>query len=176
MECHRQKRFKYVESYKAARVRYRPPKPRTRIDDEFTSLHPNDPRKAATARHLADPRNRAKVVTRAKNRRAADPVFAAAHRVRRLIGISLSRGGYKKNAKAAEILGCTWAEFARHIELQFLPGMSWENRSLWHIDHIVALATAVTEADVIALNHFTNLRPLWGPENLRKGATQTHLL
>ncbi len=54
--------------------------------------------------------------------------------------------------------------------------MSWENRALWHIDHIVAMATAVTEADVLALNHFTNLRPLWGVDNLKKGAKQTHLL
>lgn len=54
--------------------------------------------------------------------------------------------------------------------------MTWQNRGEWHIDHIVALATAKTEADVLALNHFTNLRPMWGPDNLKKGAKQTHLI
>lgn len=78
--------------------------------------------------------------------------------------------------KTASILGCSWAEFAAHIERQFLPGMTWQNRGEWHIDHIVALATAKTEADVLALNHFTNLRPMWGPDNFKKGAKQTHLI
>lgn len=90
--------------------------------------------------------------------------------------MALLKRGYSKTSSTATILGCSWSEFAAHIERQFLPGMSWVNRSLWHIDHIVALATAVTEADVIALNHFTNLRPLWKPDNLKKGAKQTHLL
>lgn len=54
--------------------------------------------------------------------------------------------------------------------------MTWANRHLWHIDHIVPMATATTEAEAIALNHFTNLRPVWGADNLAKGAKQTHLL
>lgn len=67
------------------------------------------------------------------------------------------------------MLGCTWREFKIHVERQFLKGMSWDNRNLWHIDHITALATAKTEAEVIALSHFTNLRPIWGSDNLSKG-------
>ena len=63
-----------------------------------------------------------------------------------------------------------------HIERQFLRGMNWENRDKWHIDHIVPLATAKSEAEVLALNHFTNLRPIWSRDNLSKGAKQTHLL
>lgn len=48
--------------------------------------------------------------------------------------------------------------------------MSWENRSLWHIDHIIPLASATTEEGVYQLNHFKNLRPLWAEDNLRKGS------
>lgn len=84
--------------------------------------------------------------------------------------------GYQKGTKTSLILGCEWHEFAAHLERQFLPGMSWENRGLWHIDHIVPMSTAKTEADAIALNHFTNLRPIWSRDNWAKGAKQTHLL
>ena len=66
------------------------------------------------------------------------------------------------------MLGCDWGFFARHIELQFLPGMTWSNRNLWHIDHIIPLSTAKSEQDVIALNHVSNLRPLWADKNREK--------
>ena len=46
--------------------------------------------------------------------------------------------------------------------------MTWENRSEWEIDHIIPLASATTEEDVIRLNHYTNLRPLWTIDNQSK--------
>jgi hypothetical protein len=48
--------------------------------------------------------------------------------------------------------------------------MSWENRRLWHIDHIIPLALAKNEDQLIKLNHYTNLRPLWAKDNLVKSA------
>lgn len=85
--------------------------------------------------------------------------------------------GYsKRSVKTIELLGCSWDTFARHIALQFLPGMGWHNKDLWEIDHIVAMATATTEQDVMALNHYTNLRPLWSVDNKTKGAARTHLI
>jgi hypothetical protein len=65
---------------------------------------------------------------------------------------------------------CSFEEFFIHIESQFIDGMSWENRSLWHIDHIIPLATAKTEEEILRLNHYTNLRPLWALDNLKKGS------
>lgn len=81
---------------------------------------------------------------------------------------TIKRKGFRKSSKSAQILGCTWPEFITHIERQFLNGMTWHNRELWHIDHIVPLATAKTEEDVIALNHYTNLRPIWAKDNIEK--------
>jgi hypothetical protein len=112
-----------------------------------------------------------------KKRKETDPVFAITLRARALIGNALRVRGFKKTSTTAEILGCTWEFLCHHIEKQFLRGMTWDNRgAAWHIDHIVAMATAQTVEDAIALNHFTNLRPMWGPDNLAKGSKQTHLL
>lgn len=118
----------------------------------------------------------ARAVEYQSDRRKKDPLYAFQSRIKSMVANALSRRSYTKRSRTHEILGCSLDEFVAHIERQFLPGMTWDNRSLWHIDHIVALSTATTEAEVLALNHFTNLRPLWGPDNLKKGAKQTHLI
>ena len=55
-----------------------------------------------------------------------------------------------------------------HIQAQFLPGMTWENRREWHIDHIVPLASATTYDEVVGLFALSNLQPLWASDNVRK--------
>ena len=90
-------------------------------------------------------------------------------RIRRALG-PLPKGHYS--------LGCTPAELRVHIERQFLKGMSWANRVDWHVDHIRPLASFdLTDPDQLrAACHFSNLRPLWAEDNLRKGATLEVLL
>ena len=73
----------------------------------------------------------------------------------------------KKN-KTFEIVGCTPIELKEHLEKQFVSGMTWENRNLWHIDHIIPLSSAKTEEELYKLCHYTNLQPLWAEENLKK--------
>ena len=111
-----------------------------------------------------------------RERRAKDTVFSVGLRVRALISISLRAKGVCKSARTEKILGCTLNEFITHIEKQFAKGMSWENRDEWHLDHILPMSSAKSESDVIALNHHTNLRPLWAADNLRKRDTVTHLI
>ena len=50
--------------------------------------------------------------------------------------------------------------------------MSWDNRKLWHIDHIkpVASFNMLSIVDRKKCFHYTNLQPLWAQENLDKGA------
>ena len=46
--------------------------------------------------------------------------------------------------------------------------MNWNNKGLyngelnygWDIDHIVPISSAITEEDIIRLNHYMNLQPL----------------
>ena len=111
-----------------------------------------------------------------KKKRIQDPVYALKRRIYCCISAVFSRRGFTKRSRTHEILGCDWSYFKSHIEKQFQKGMSWDNRSQWHLDHIQPLASALTEAEVVSLNHFTNLRPMWAVENLVKGAQITHLI
>lgn len=112
--------------------------------------------------------NKDKIIKRKIDRSKSSVELIAKSRISGLIRSSIRKHGYSKKSRTFEILGCSWLEFVSHIEKQFKEGMTWENRNLWHIDHIIPLATATCEDDIIRLNHFTNLRPLWAEENLRK--------
>lgn len=114
--------------------------------------------------------------THEKRRRERDPVYAMGERIGSAIRQSLIKGGYTKRNRVADILGCSYAEFAAHLERQFLRGMSWANRDQWHIDHIIPISSAASEEDIIRLNHFTNLRPLWALDNASKADRRELLL
>ena len=111
-----------------------------------------------------------------RKKRAEDPMFALRFKLRSMVNKAVHRFGYTKRSRTQETLGCSWAEFVLHIERLFQPGMTWENRGEWHIDHIIPLASAKTEEDVIRLNHYTNLQPLWAEDNLRKSDKLPHQL
>lgn len=99
---------------------------------------------------------------------AADPVLALTRRIRALVRITLKNKGYSKTSRTHQILGCTFEELKAHLESKFSAGMSWANFSEWHIDHVIPISLAKTEADVVRLNHYTNLQPLWAKDNLLK--------
>jgi len=111
---------------------------------------------------------RVKQQNRQNHRLITEPLYKLKHNTRTLIRNSITRLGYRKISKTQEILGCSFGEFKGHLEEQFEPWMNWDNRGLyngdfkygWDIDHIIPLDAAVTEEDVLKLNHYTNLRPL----------------
>ena len=103
-----------------------------------------------------------------KKREQDNPLVKVQRVISAIIRSTLKRKGYDVNSPAHEILGCTYEEFKLHIEFQFKDGMSWDNRGEWHIDHIMPLSMAKTEDELVRLNHYKNLRPLWAHENLTK--------
>jgi len=103
-----------------------------------------------------------------RNRTSIDPIFRLRQSISSIIRKAFLRKGFGKTSKSKQILGCSYEEFFSHIESQFQKGMNWDNRHLWHIDHIIPISLAKTEEDVIKLNHYTNLRPLWIKENQEK--------
>ena len=105
-----------------------------------------------------------------KKRLKYDPIFKFKSNVRSLIGGSFKRGKnqFKKNTKTEQILGCTIEEFRIYIESKFTEDMCFENHGEWHLDHIIPLASANTEEEIIRLNHYTNFQPLWAEDNFKK--------
>ena len=69
-----------------------------------------------------------------------------------------------------EYIGCSIEDLRTHLENKFSEGMTWENQGEWHIDHIRPCASfdLDIEEERLACFHFTNLQPLWGPDNLSK--------
>ncbi len=105
-----------------------------------------------------------------KHRISSDPMFAMTLRLRCRITQVIRNQGYHKKSKTREILGCSWNDLKNHLESKFVNGMTWDNRHLWHIDHIIPLASATSEEELIKLNHYTNLQPLWASDNMKKGS------
>lgn len=139
------------------------------------SYYYNNPEKARESRLIFKTRNPEYFSSYKKVRKASDPLYSIKERARVLICNSLSRRGFKKGSKTSEIIGCSFDELKRHLESKFKEGMSWDNRGEWHIDHIIPLALGSTEEEVIALNHYTNLQPLWAKDNLSKGAAHCEI-
>lgn len=81
--------------------------------------------------------------------------------------------GKQKTSKTIDYLGCSFDDFIKHIEKQFLPNMNWSNYGLrgWHLDHIkpLALFDLTKDDEIRKAWHYTNLRPLWAKDNLAKG-------
>jgi hypothetical protein len=85
----------------------------------------------------------------------------------------------KKDEPSDEIIGLNDHDLSCYIESLFEEGMTWKNRGnwkgewdpenpKWHLDHIIPLDAANTLEEAKMLWHYTNLRPMWGNENLSK--------
>jgi len=105
-----------------------------------------------------------------KQRLLSDPVFALSCRLRCRTRQAISAQGYSKTSKTQKMLGCSWEYLKDYLESKFNNGMTWENRSKWHIDHIIPLSSAKSEEELMSLCHYTNLQPLWAIDNLKKGS------
>lgn len=104
------------------------------------------------------------------NRRQNDMMYSFINRIRALIYISFAKKGYKKNSHSYEILGCDYKTFMQHLLQTFKEnyGYEWDGIEEVHIDHIVPLATAKSEEDVVALCYYENLQLLKAKDNLEK--------
>lgn len=119
---------------------------------------------------------RAKINERRKQRRKTDINFAIESSLRARLHKALNAKGAKKAIKTFELLGCTSEQLKQYLESQFQEGMSWNNYGYgsdkWNIDHI----KPCDSFDLIQIEqqrecfHYTNLQPLWQPDNLQKSS------
>jgi phage gpG-like protein len=74
-------------------------------------------------------------------------------------------------ALASAALPYSAADLKARIEMNFLPGMHWDNHGDWHVDHRVPVARLIRRgvADPAVVNCLANLAPLWAEDNYRKG-------
>lgn len=110
------------------------------------------------------------------NRRSPRGVLS--DRMRRMIHRALR---HRKGGRSwASLVGYSYEELQRHMERQFVNGMSWANAGDWHIDHIIPLSsfsfTDESDPEFKRAWALANLRPLWGAENMSKGARIVSLL
>ena len=97
-------------------------------------------------------------------------LYRLSQNVRNRLNNYLKKNNITKQNKTFDIVGCSPNSLKEFIQKQFVDGMSWENRSEWHVDHIIPLCSAKTEEELYNLCHYTNLQPLWVKDNLTKGS------
>ena len=98
-----------------------------------------------------------------KKRRDKNDVYKYHRNISSLIRISYKRKSLSKKTKTANILGCSSNWFFN----DWLEGMYQPPKT--HLDHIVPVSLANNEAEVIALNHYSNFQLLDAFDNMSKG-------
>lgn len=111
-----------------------------------------------------------------QRKRLLDPKNKIHGRISANMRIALKNRGISKTNPTFVMLGYSAEQLIAHLEKQFLPKMTWKNIGKWHIDHIIPLDTGESVGDIISLNHFTNLRPIWAKDNLSKGPKRVFLI
>jgi hypothetical protein len=127
---------------------------------------------------LAEYRKRPEVIARNRarflKRKATEPNFALGLALRCRIRRAIKVQSGVKARKSRSLLGCSIQHARRHIEAQFEPGMTWENfgRNGWHLDHVIPCSAFDLRNPMHQRRcfHYSNLKPMWQRENIRKGA------
>ncbi len=151
----------------------RPPKksPAQR-QKEYRQKHPEKVKLAMLEYHRKHPELKRKWKRAAHHRGMKNPEFVVIKRLRGRLHDELRFRARKtkKFTSVVNLVGCSRTFLAGYIEAKFKPGMNWENRSQWHIDHILP----VSSFNMLDLEeqkkcfHYTNLQPLWAHENCSK--------
>lgn len=99
-----------------------------------------------------------------------DNKYRMKKQVRNMLYDSFKRKNKIKKESAEQLLGCDLDFFVNYLLETYKKnyGVEYDNKEKVHIDHIIPLATAKTEDDVIRLCHYSNLQLLKAEDNLRK--------
>lgn len=90
---------------------------------------------------------------------------------RSLLRACLLRLKQKKPKHTEDMLGYSALDLKTHLEMLWLPGMSWDNYGDWHIDHIKEVASFDLDTLPNVVNALSNLRPLWATTRDVNGQT-----
>jgi hypothetical protein len=132
--------------------------------------------RARHKRNYERPEAKERLRERHHERKVQDVDYVIKRRLRFRLRHIVDRLG-NPNAKMKsmiELIGCDLETFKQHIESLFTEGMTWEAvlKGEIHMDH--KKPCALFDLSVLenqqACFHYTNIQPLWGPDNLSKGA------
>lgn len=112
--------------------------------------------------------------TWAKDKRKKDPKFKLRCYMSRSIACALKNNN-KGGKSWLELVPYTLNQLKKHLEKQFIKGMSWENYGpVWHLDHKIPLSvfnfTKPEHDDFQRCWALKNLQPLLAEDNLKKNA------
>lgn len=135
-------------------------------------IHSHDPTRRKAWQHLCHACERLSIRVYRHAAKARNG-YDAGKRIRN----ALLRGG--GSPKVEDMIGYSIGDLRHHLGLQLLKGMTWDNMADWHIDHIVSQAEWRASGDPdwwVKSWQLSNLRPMWGPDNVSKGAKRIFLL
>jgi len=119
-----------------------------------------------------DPIRKEKVNSQRKERRKRDPIYRMRRNLSRRTSLALKAGGFTRKSSVVDYLGCNIEFLKQHLEKQFKTGMTWENygygKEKWNMDHKIPVASAKSVEEMYILCHYSNLQPMWQPENIKK--------
>lgn len=115
----------------------------------------------------------------AARRRETDDNFRIKENLYSRLNGALRRARAKKVVRTMALFGCDIHFLRGYLEARFLPGMTWDNHGngngQWQIDHRIPCAEFDLRdpAQQAQCFRYTNLQPMWGLDNRRKGAKRT---
>lgn len=102
-----------------------------------------------------------------------DPCFCISCSIRGQMVYHIRRQGVVKTQKTFNALAYSVDDLMRHLEMQFIDGMNWDNYGDWHIDHIRPASwfkyQTTSDQEFKDCWALSNLQPLWAKDNIRKG-------
>lgn len=93
-----------------------------------------------------------------RDRKNSDPLYKLSCNIRNITCRAYTSNGWGKKTRTQEILGCDFTTFEQH--LNYNPYGFKVGDSDLHLDHIVPISSAITEEELLALNHYTNFQLL----------------
>lgn len=109
-----------------------------------------------------------------RRKHKSKPQVRVLENLRERLRLLVRKRNVDKAGPARVLIGCPVHQLQEHLEKQFTPEMNWDNYgSYWHVDHIRPCASfdLSRREEQHRCFHFSNLQPLEGRENVRKGAT-----
>jgi len=122
--------------------------------------------------NLENPKRRREINRKARKKKILTPKDIINYRMK--VAIRKSLGGNKKNRKWESLVGYTARELKKHLEGQFIDGMTWDRLMMGeiHIDHKIPKSvfnfSTPEDIDFKRCWALENLQPMWAIENMLK--------